>query len=156
MAVTSVRNNATVNQGKNPSQILADSIPSELLQNDMAQDEESWVCLLKWFPLQGNKQRQAARGQPGDRNKFSTNAGTPVSIQNKSYWKSCCKLPSEQRYYWERSHVEINTCLSLCIPNKVHQNRKLPLFANGSLFLRPGWQSKWIILQEFVSQTSEH
>ena len=44
---------------------------------------------------EGNRQRQAAKGQAGDRNKVSTNAGTPVSAADKGNSTSGFKLLSE-------------------------------------------------------------
>ena len=44
---------------------------------------------------EGNRQRQAAKGQAGDRNKVSTNAGTPVSAADKGSSTSGFKFPSE-------------------------------------------------------------
>lgn len=44
---------------------------------------------------EGNRQRQAAKGQAGDRNKVGTNAGTPVSAADKGNATTGFKVPSE-------------------------------------------------------------
>lgn len=57
---------------------------------------------------EGNRQRQAAEGQAGDRNKVSTNAGTPVSAADKGNSAHGAPLPSKLGFCWESSQREVS------------------------------------------------